>query len=245
MRVGIDGCHNRGLHDKLFFQSLAGRTAGARRGRNGLRNHDTDPGAGHSGRAVGTGRDGRGADRHRQDGGVLAAPAPADAQARERLDVARAPSRACPGAAAHARAGRPGRPAGQALRQVHEPAQRRGVRRHGHEAADAGAEEGRRGAGRHARPAARPHRGQERGAQPGRVRRARRGRPHARHRLPARPAAHPELPSPAAHDAVVLGHVLARDQAPGRQLPAEPRHHRGRAPQRDGLDRRAALLQRR
>jgi ATP-dependent RNA helicase RhlE len=53
------------------------------------------------------------------------------------------------------------------------------------------AEEGRRGAGRHAGPPARPHRSQERGAQPGRVRGARRGRPHAGHRLPAGPAAHP------------------------------------------------------
>ena len=41
------------------------------------------------------------------------------------------------GAAAHARAGRPGGPAGQAVRQVHQPAQRGGVRRHRHEAADA------------------------------------------------------------------------------------------------------------
>jgi ATP-dependent RNA helicase RhlE len=57
----------------------------------------------------------------------------------------------------------------------------------------------RRGAGGHAGPPAGPHRGQERGAQPGGVRGARRGRPHARHRLPARPAAHPVLPAQAAH----------------------------------------------
>jgi hypothetical protein len=101
----------------------------------------------------------------------------------------------------------------QALRQVHQAAQRRGVRRHGHEAADAGAQARRRGAGGHARPPAGPHRGQERGAQPGRVRGARRGRPHAGHRLPARPAAHPELPAQAAHHPAVLGHLLARDQA--------------------------------
>ena len=69
--------------------------------------------------------------------------------------------------------------------------------------------------------------------EPGRVRGARRGRPHARHRLPARPAAHPELPAQAAPDAAVLGHVLARDQAPGRQLPAGPDDRsrwRGRTP---------------
>jgi hypothetical protein len=84
------------------------------------------------------------------------------------------------------------------------------------------AAQGRRGAGGHARPPAGPHRGQDRRAQPGRVRGARRGRPHAGHRLPARPAAHPELPAQAAHHAAVLGHLLARDQAPGRQLPAGP-----------------------
>ena len=60
----------------------------------------------------------------------------------------------------------------------------------------AGAEEGRRGAGRHAGPAAGPHRGQERRAEPGRVRGAGRGRPHAGHRLPARPAAHPVATCP-------------------------------------------------
>ena len=54
----------------------------------------------------------------------------------------------------------------------------------------------RRGADRHAGPAARPHRGQELRAEPGRVRGARRGRPHARHRLPARPAAHPVATCP-------------------------------------------------
>jgi ATP-dependent RNA helicase RhlE len=70
-------------------------------------------------------------------------------------------------------------------------AQPGGVRRHRHEAADGRAQGRRRGADRHAGPPARPHRGQELRAQPGRVRGARRGRPHARHRLPARPAAHP------------------------------------------------------
>jgi superfamily II DNA/RNA helicase len=45
--------------------------------------------------------------------------------------------------------------------------------------------------GRDAGAPARPHRGEELRPQPGRVRRPRRGRPDARHRLPARPAAHP------------------------------------------------------
>ena len=79
------------------------------------------------------------------------------------------------------------------------------------------AEGRRRGADRHAGPAARPHRGQELRAQPGRVRGARRGRPHARHRLPARPAAHPVVPAQAAPDAAVLGHLLARDPASWRK----------------------------
>ncbi len=52
------------------------------------------------------------------------------------------------------------------------------------------------------------------------------------------------VPAQAAHHAAVLGHLLARDQAPGRQLPAEPGHHRGGAAERNGLHRRAALLQR-
>ena len=74
-------------------------------------------------------------------------------------------------------------------------------------------------------PPARPHRGQELRVEPGRVRRARRGRPHARHRLPARPAAHPVSYLPKhAPDAAVLGHVLTRDQAPGQQLPAGSDH---------------------
>ena len=46
-------------------------------------------------------------------------------------------------------------------------------------------------------------------------------------------------------DAAVLGHLLARDQAPGQQLPAGPGHDRGGAAQRHGLHRGAALLQRR
>ena len=170
--------------------------------------------------------------------------AAAHAQARERLHVAGAPSGARAGAAAHARTGRPGGPAGQAVRQVHQPAQRGGVRRHRHEAADGGTQEGRRSAGRHAGPPAGPHRSQERGAQPGRVRGAGRGGPHARHRLPAGPAAHPVLPAQAAHHAAVLGHLLARDQAAGQQLPAGPGDDRGGAPERDGLHRRTAFLQR-
>ena len=133
----------------------------------------------------------------------------------------------------------------KALRQVHQPAQRGRVRRHRHEAADRRAQGRRRGAGRHAGPPARPHRGQERGAEPGRVRRARRGRPHARHRLPARPAAHPVSYLPKQRtDAAVLGHVLARDQAAGQQLPAGPGDDRGRAAQRDRHQRRTAFLQR-
>jgi hypothetical protein len=60
--------------------------------------------------------------------------------------------------------------------------------------------------------------------------------------FPARPAAHPELPAQAAHHAAVLGHLLARDQAPGQQLPAGPGHHRGGAPERHRLHRGAALL---
>jgi ATP-dependent RNA helicase RhlE len=90
----------------------------------------------------------------------------------------------------------------------------------------------RRGADRHAGPPAGPHRGQERGAQPGRVRGARRGRPHARHRLPARPAAHPVLPAQAAPDAAVLGHLLARDQAPGASYLQDPVWSRWRGPTR-------------
>ena len=38
----------------------------------------------------------------------------------------------------------------------------------------------------------------------------------------ARPAAHPELPAEGAHDAAVQCHLLARDQAPGQQLPQNP-----------------------
>ena len=49
----------------------------------------------------------------------------------------------------------------QDLRQAHAAALDGGVRRHRHEAADAGAQGRRRGADRHAGPAARPHRGQE------------------------------------------------------------------------------------
>src|SRR6478609_3569227 len=50
-------------------------------------------------------------------------------------------------------------------------AQHGGVRRHRHEAADAGTEEGRRGAGGHAGAPAGPHRSQERRPEPGGVRR--------------------------------------------------------------------------
>ncbi len=53
-----------------------------------------------------------------------------------------------------------------------------------------------------------------------------------------------QLPAQAAHHAVVLGHLLARNQASGRQLPARPGHHRGGASQRDRLHGGAALLQR-
>ena len=92
---------------------------------------------------------------------------------------------------------------------------------------------------------ARPHRGQELRAESGRVRGARRSRPHARHRLPAGPAAHPELPAEDPPDPAVLGDLLARDQTPGRELPAGPGPGRGGATERHRLDGRAALLQRR
>ena len=51
------------------------------------------------------------------------------------------------------------------------------------------------------------------------------------------------LPKDAA-DPALLGHLLARDQAPGRQLPAGPPDGGGGAPERHGHQRRAALLQR-
>ena len=146
------------------------------------------------------GRDvmGAGADRHRQDRRVLAAAAAASMLPHENASMspARHPVRALV-LRADARAGRPGRrqqsratPSTRKLRvavvfggidmkpQTLELKARR------------------RGAGRHAGPPARPHRGQELRAEPGRVRRARRGRPHARHRLPARPAAHPVATCP-------------------------------------------------
>ena len=48
----------------------------------------------------------------------------------------------------------------------------------------------------------------------------------------------------AAPDPAVLGHVLARDQAPGAELSAGPHPGRDGAPQPDGVHRRAALLSR-
>jgi ATP-dependent RNA helicase RhlE len=43
---------------------------------------------------------------------------------------------------------------------------------------------------------------------------------------------------------LVQRHVLARNQAPGQQLPAKPDHHRGGPSQRNGVHGGAALLQR-
>ena len=53
------------------------------------------------------------------------------------------------------------------------------------------------------------------------------------------------LPAEAAPDAAVLGDLLARDPAPGRELSAGPGDGRGGAAERDRHQRRAALLQRR
>ena len=82
-----------------------------------------------------------------------------------------------------ARARDPGRGIVPDLRQVHEPALDRRLRRRRHQAAAADRARRRRDPRRHARPAARPHRAEERLPRAGRDLRARRGRPHARHGL--------------------------------------------------------------
>ena len=120
----------------------------------------------------------------------------------------------------------------QGLRPAHPAALDRGVRRHGHEAADRDPARRRRNRHRHPGPPARPRRTEERQPRPGADAGDGRSRPHARHGLPAGPAAHHQHAAEAAPEPDVLGHLLARDQAPGQQLPERPGRHRSGAQQR-------------
>ena len=145
--------------------------------------------------------------------------------------VAGAPSRARADPHADARACGAGRGIVPHLRQVHEPALDRRLRRRRHQAAAADRARRRRDPRRHAGPAARPHRAEERQPGAGRDLRARRGRPDARHGLHpghqadhGAPARHGEAAEPA-----VLGDVLRRDQEARRPVAERAAADRGRA----------------
>ncbi|KAF1858512.1 hypothetical protein Lal_00015029 [Lupinus albus] len=198
----------------------------------GLCPSDPDPGQGDPHRPAGPRRHGRRPDRHRQDGELLAADHPAAAPACQHEHVARAPCRARPRADADARTGDPGRRERQGLCPAHAAALHRRLRRHGHEAADRDPAPRRRDRHRDAGPPARPRGAEEHQPGPGPDARDGRSRPHARHGLPARPAAHHQPAAQEAPEPDVLGHVLARDQEAGVQLPERPADDRSRAQQR-------------
>ena len=221
-----------------------GRADPPRRRRARLSRAHADPGAGDPGRDVRQGRDGRRADRHRQDRRLRAADHPPAAAAGELEHVAGAPPGARADAGAHPRARRPDLQQRRRLREAHAPAMRGGVRRRRHEAADPGAAPGLRAAGGHARPAARPRRAAHDQPLAGADPRARRGRPDARHGLPAgHPADHqPAQQGPPEPD--VLCDLLGRDPQARRELPQVAAADRGRAPQRARREHHADRLPR-
>jgi hypothetical protein len=182
-------------------------------------------------RAAGPRRHGRRPDRHRQDRELLAADHPEPAAACEHQHVAGAPRRARAGPDADARTGDPGCRERQGLRPAHPAALHRRLRRHGHEAADRDPAQRRRDRDRDPGPPARPRRTEEHQPGPGADAGDGRSRPHARHGLPARPAAHHQPAAEEAPEPDVLGHLLARDQEAGRQLPDRSADHRSRAQQ--------------
>ena len=159
--------------------------------------------------------------------------------------VARAASGARADPHADARARGAGRGIVPDLRQAHQAALDRRLRRRRHQGAARDRARRRRDPRRHARPPARPHRAQERLSRAGRDLRARRSRPHARHGLHPRhqahhgaAAGHGEAAEPA-----VLGHVLQRDQEARRPAAQRAAADRGRQAQHRRRDRHADRVQ--
>ena len=218
-------------HELCRARSAARAVTG--RGRSRLYHAHADPGAGNSRRPRRTRRHGRSADRHRQDRRLRAAdPAEAGAAGEHQPVPGAAPgARADPHPDPRARG--PGRGIVPHLLQVHEAALDRRLRRRRHQGAARNRPRRRRNPGRHAGPAARPHRAQERLSGPGRDLRPRRSRPHARHGLHSR---HQADHGAAAGDGeaaepAVLGHVQQRDQEARRPAAERTAIDRSRAAQ--------------
>ena len=124
-----------------------------------------------------------------------------------------------------------GRGIGADLRQISAAEIDGDVRRRQHQSADQGTARSRGHPGRDAGTSARPCRAEDAGPVRRRDPGAGRSRPHAGHGLHPRHQEHPRAAAEAAPEPAVLGHLLRRDQDPGRRPAAQSGLRRSGAPQ--------------